>query len=121
MNKSNKNFKEKSKLATRKSTKHSNFDQTKQKGIAFIERMNMEMTTFYAEIRIRTSFFAKEQDWPQYANRVFLIMERKPLHKIKLNKSNINFKEHTNLATKKLTMHSNFDQTKKTEVILRRK
>ena len=49
-----------------------------------MERMNLENTTFFAEIRVRTSFFAKKQDWPQYFDRVFLFNRTKTLTQNKI-------------------------------------
>ena len=46
MKKSNTNFKENTNHATQKSTKHKTFGQTNKKGSDFMDRKNLENTTF---------------------------------------------------------------------------
>ena len=46
--------------------------------------MNLEITTFFAKIRVRNSFSAKKQDWRQYSKRVFLFNGTKTLTQNKI-------------------------------------
>ena len=79
MNKSNTNFKEKIKLATQKSTKHSNFDQMKKKGSGSMDRMNLENTTFLPKSESGRVLPQKNRICRNYSIWVFFdLMERKP-------------------------------------------
>ena len=112
MNKSNTNFKEKTKHATQKSTKHSNFDQTKQQRSDSMDRMNLENTTYLLKSESGLVLPQKNKICRNYSIRVFVnLMERKPKHKNKIEQIKHKFqRKHSSCAT--LTESFFFNGTK---------